>query len=266
MLSFIKKLNFTIDYFSPLDQFDIINPYIFEGISLFNGYSITVFFVIELIFVVLILLSLLQKFKTFFKKTFWLGLIYLVLGIISSTNQRYKTRAGYFIPIFLIILFSNYLGQIPIIKAVTAYISFPIYFSGVLHIIVNFLAIFAFSFILFLGFFVPAGMPAAMSPILCIVEAISHIIKLFSLAIRLFANMFAGHVLLHILCQAAFKTLLVVTLILVGIAGAISISFIIQILELFICFLQTFIFLLLASIYVGELSHLTDEGTLPSTK
>jgi F-type H+-transporting ATPase subunit a len=255
MLNLVKNKT---DYFSPLDQFDIINPYIVEGISLFNGYSITVFLVVSFIFIFLNLANLLQKVHIFFKSIILSNLILLMLGITSSTNQRSKTRISYFMPIFLIILFCNYIGQIPIIKAVTAYISFPLYFSGILHIIVNFLAIFLFSFILFLGFFVPAGMPAAMSPILCVVEAISHIIKLFSLAIRLFANIFAGHVLLHILCQAAFQTLLVTTLILIGIAGVVSISFIIQVLELFICFLQTFIFLLLASIYVGELSHLTD--------
>jgi F-type H+-transporting ATPase subunit a len=220
------------------------------------------FLVVELFLIITTFCGIIKKIFNFLKSSIWSNLINLILGVLSSTQQRYKVRSGYFIPIFFFLLLSNYFGQIPLVKAVTAYITVPVYFSGLLHIIVNFLAIFVFSFVLFLNFFVPAGIPAIMSPFLSIVEIISHVIKLFSLAIRLFANMFAGHVLLHILCQAAFKTLLIVALILIGVIGAISVSFIIQILELFICLLQTFVFVLLASIYIGELGHLVEEGPL----
>ena len=47
--------------------------------------------------------------------------------------------------------------------------------------------------------FVPSGVPVLLLPFLVIIEVISHIAKIFSLSIRLFANMMSGHVLLHIL-------------------------------------------------------------------
>ena len=47
--------------------------------------------------------------------------------------------------------------------------------------------------------FVPSNVPVLLLPFLVVIEIISHIAKIFSLAIRLFANMMSGHVLLHIL-------------------------------------------------------------------
>ena len=49
--------------------------------------------------------------------------------------------------------------------------------------------------------FVPSNVPVVLLPFLVIIEIISHVAKIFSLAIRLFANMMSGHVLLHILRQ-----------------------------------------------------------------
>merc|ERR1712110_545725 len=51
----------------------------------------------------------------------------------------------------------------------------------------------------FYKMFVPSNVPVVLLPFLVIIEIISHVAKIFSLAIRLFANMMSGHVLLHIL-------------------------------------------------------------------
>jgi len=52
-----------------------------------------------------------------------------------------------------------------------------------------------------LVFFLPGGSPLALSPFLVIIELISYIARVFSLSIRLFANLMAGHTLLKILAE-----------------------------------------------------------------
>jgi len=47
--------------------------------------------------------------------------------------------------------------------------------------------------------FLPQNIPFLITPVLCLIEIISYFIRIFSLAIRLFANILAGHILLHLL-------------------------------------------------------------------
>jgi len=56
----------------------------------------------------------------------------------------------------------------------------------------------------FFTLFLPSGAPIIIVPFLVIIELISYIARVFSLAIRLFANMMAGHTLLKILIGFAF--------------------------------------------------------------
>lgn len=97
--------------------------------------------------------------------------------------------------------------------------------------------------------FVPQGVPLVLLPFLVIIELISHTAKIFSLSIRLFANMMSGHVLLHILTGFALLlakiNLLFVYLPIILITAIIS-------LEFGIGFLQGYVLLTLLSIYFEE--------------
>lgn len=97
--------------------------------------------------------------------------------------------------------------------------------------------------------FVPQNVPTLLIPFLVIIELISHIAKVFSLAIRLFANMMSGHVLLHILTgfvlDLAKKNLLFTIFPLVLIMA-------IVLLEYGITVLQAYVFITLLSIYFEE--------------
>jgi F-type H+-transporting ATPase subunit a len=90
------------------------------------------------------------------------------------------------------------------------------------------------------------GMKLFISPIMTPVEIIGKITKPLALAIRLFANMIAGHVLVLALISMVF----VFGSYWIGLipAGA---AFAIMILELFVAFLQAFVFTLLVSVFVG---------------
>jgi len=53
----------------------------------------------------------------------------------------------------------------------------------------------------FFGLFLPSGAPIALAPLLVFIELLSYFARVFSLAIRLFANLMSGHTLLKILSE-----------------------------------------------------------------
>jgi F-type H+-transporting ATPase subunit a len=59
-----------------------------------------------------------------------------------------------------------------------------------------------------MGLFIPTGTPLQISLLLVLIEIVSYIARLFSLAIRLFANMMAGHTLLKILIGFSYIMLI----------------------------------------------------------
>lgn len=96
-------------------------------------------------------------------------------------------------------------------------------------------------------------------PFLVIIEIISHIAKVFSLAIRLFANMMSGHVLIHILMGFLIK--IGKNSILIAIFPMILIVAIFF-LEYGITFLQAYVFVTLVSIYFEENFSFSKEDEL----
>ena len=102
----------------------------------------------------------------------------------------------------------------------------------------------------FFDLFLPNGAPFALAPFLVVVEIISFIARLFSLAIRLFANIMSGHTLLKIL--AGFGWILLIKLAsLLGFVPVIVV-FVITGLEIVIAFLQAYVFTVLSAIYLNE--------------
>lgn len=96
--------------------------------------------------------------------------------------------------------------------------------------------------------FIPHGVPAALVPLMFVIEIIGMLVKPFALTIRLFANMTAGH-----LVMLSFFGLVY----LFGALGlpALGMAIAISALELFVCFVQAYIFTYLSIIFVGASVH-----------
>ncbi len=102
----------------------------------------------------------------------------------------------------------------------------------------------------YLAHFCPG--PLFMAPLLVPVEIIGLIAKIFALAVRLFANMIAGHILLAVLLSFILSAGAVSAGLGLGVgalvvAGSVAINF----LELFVAFLQAFIFTFLTTLFIG---------------
>jgi F-type H+-transporting ATPase subunit a len=105
----------------------------------------------------------------------------------------------------------------------------------------------------FFSFFLPKGVPIFLSPLLIVIEVISYFTRPFSLSIRLFANMMAGHTLLKVVGGFVFPLGAISAVFgIVPIAGLVAITG----LEFLIAFLQAYIFTILTCIYINDAVHL----------
>jgi F-type H+-transporting ATPase subunit a len=103
----------------------------------------------------------------------------------------------------------------------------------------------------YLKTFVPAGVPRAMIPMMAVLETISHVFRVVSLSVRLYANMLAGHMLILVSIGLIFILGGVTFYIVVPIAFVIGIAF--YLFEvLIVVTIQAFIFAALTAIYIGS--------------
>lgn len=250
--------------YSPLEQFEILPLLTGSLLTVHGSSNLTnhwLFTNMDLTFLVglvefLVLLAVLGN-STFFslvfnRCAFFLGeVVKMVVGSVGKVGQ---THVGIVVTLLVFIVLFNVLGLVPFGFCVTSHI-----------VVTQFLGVFAVGGLTLkgiqnLGFkwlnlFVPRNVPLAMLPFLGLIELVSYASRALSLSIRLFANMVAGHALLHILMGALLN---VFTLQL----GGVLIGFIfffpfllilaISVLELGIAFLQGYVFVTLYLIYTSD--------------
>jgi len=135
--------------------------------------------------------------------------------------------------------------------AVTSHFIWTVYFSTSLCLGIFFIGLINHGF-KFLKIFLPE-VPLLLVPLMVMIEIASYIIRSFSLAIRLSANIMAGHTLTHIMGEACVKGVsmgvdLTVILVLLVIA--------IFVLELGVACLQAYVFTLLLAMYLNDAVNL----------
>lgn len=151
--------------------------------------------------------------------------------------------------LFFFILGLNMMGLIPLFSTATANISVT---AGLATVTLMFMiggGIVRNGVRGFIKSFMPSGVPWPILIILFPIEIIGMFIKPFALTIRLFANMLAGHIVLFSLIGLAVMFGVIGAI--PGIAMAVAIYF----LEIFIAFLQAFIFTVLSAMFIGSFLH-----------
>jgi F-type H+-transporting ATPase subunit a len=171
------------------------------------------------------------------------------LGLIKEqTGLRGINYFPLIFNVFILILCLNLLGLVPFNFTVTAQIA--VTFTMALSFFIGFIIIgFKEQGLLFLKIFVPSGIPNWLLPLLVLIEIMSFFLRPLSLSIRLFANMLAGHVLLHIIAGAVIVALLTNFLI-AFVPWLFIIVFLV--LEIGIAFLQAYVFSILLCIYLHD--------------
>src|SRR4029450_12971908 len=151
--------------------------------------------------------------------------------------------------LFLFFFFCNWLGLIPGTYTVTSQIIVTAVFAGFVYTLSIVLG-FSLHGMKFLGILVPPGTPGWLLPLMIPIELISQLARPISLAVRLFANMTAGHVILGVLFGLAVSGGLLIG----WLPFAVTIAM--NGLEVGIAFIQAYIFTVLTCVYLGDAFHL----------
>nr|YP_010891568.1 ATP synthase F0 subunit 6 [Sarcophaga argyrostoma]WJL93933.1 ATP synthase F0 subunit 6 [Sarcophaga argyrostoma] len=177
-------------------------------------------------------------------------------NILLTLHKEFKTLLGpmgtngstfLFVSLFSMILFNNFMGLFPYIFTSTSHLTLTLTLALPLWL----------SFMLFgwinntqhmFAHLVPQGTPAVLMPFMVCIETISNIIRPGTLAVRLTANMIAGHLLLTLLGNTgpSMSTILLSVLIITQIA--------LLVLESAVAMIQSYVFAVLSTLYSSEVN------------
>jgi F-type H+-transporting ATPase subunit a len=250
---------YSYNMYSPLEQFEIFSILITKKfcscsqITLSN-LSLTEIFIISSFFFLYLCFYVIDSQKP----TMWQYIGYKYFSQILQIMRDLITIVigkqyyySFFIFIFIFINISNLFGLIPYTFAITAQFSVTFLLAFLFFLTINYTGIF-YQGTQLLRLFYPSGTPLIIIPLLTIIEFISYFARIFSLGIRLFANITAGHILLKILSWFVY---LLIEVFFISLIGFLIIS-ILWVLEFFISILQAYVFLILLCIYLTEVLQL----------
>ncbi|RPF72631.1 F0F1 ATP synthase subunit A [Aurantiacibacter spongiae] len=180
----------------------------------------------------------------------------------ANVGKNGRKYVPYIFSLFMFILFANLLGLLPLGVIGLHPFTFTSHFT-----ITGVLAIISFGIVLIVGFwkhglhffslFIPSGTPLPMAIIIFPIELVSFLFRPFSLGLRLFVAMMAGHVLLEVLSSfvidgwnagAGYGVLVGIPAFLLMIA--------ICALEILVAAIQAYVFALLSSLYINDAENL----------
>nr|QBF44172.1 ATP synthase F0 subunit 6 [Thaumalea sp. ZK-2019] len=177
-------------------------------------------------------------------------------NVMLTLHKEFKTLLGpmghngstfIFISLFAMILYNNFLGLFPYIFTSTSHLTFtlalalPMWLSFMIYGWLN-------NTQHMFAHLVPQGTPAVLMPFMVCIETISNVIRPGTLAVRLAANMIAGHLLLTLLGNtgASMSYALVSLLIITQIA--------LLVLESAVAVIQSYVFAILSTLYSSEVN------------
>nr|UFZ13441.1 ATP synthase F0 subunit 6 [Ctenochauliodes nigrovenosus] len=190
---------------------------------------------------------------------FWLlptRFSFLWINILTTLHKEFKTLLGpssfqgstfIFINLFSMILFNNFLGLFPYIFTSTSHLTmtltlaFPLWLSFMIYGWLNHTQhMFAH--------LVPQGTPPVLMPFMVCIETISNVIRPGTLAVRLAANMIAGHLLLTLLGNTGPScSMTILSLLIIG-------QLLLLMLESAVAIIQSYVFTILSTLYSSEVN------------
>jgi F-type H+-transporting ATPase subunit a len=179
--------------------------------------------------------------------------------IANAVRESAGTEGMRFFPfvfsLFMFLVVSNVIGLIPHSFTVASHLIVTVALALLVFFIV---VIYGFwrNGLGFLRLFVPRGIPIFILPLIVAIEVLSFVSRPISHSVRLFANMLAGHITLHVF--AGFITLLIAWGGVLGWLGAaLPLTLVVALfaLELLVAFLQAYVFAILTCIYLNDAIH-----------
>nr|AID67381.1 ATP synthase F0 subunit 6 [Biston panterinaria]AID67393.1 ATP synthase F0 subunit 6 [Biston panterinaria]ANW36786.1 ATP synthase F0 subunit 6 [Biston panterinaria] len=166
---------------------------------------------------------------------------------ILLKNNYFQGSTFIFISLFSFILFNNFLGLFPYIFTSTSHlnlslsISLPLWLSFMLYGWIN-------NYQHMFSHMIPQGTPTVLMPFMVLIETISNIIRPGTLAVRLTANMIAGHLLMTLLSSTGSNMTYYMVMILI------MIQMLLLILESAVAVIQSYVIAILSTLYSSEVN------------
>jgi len=182
----------------------------------------------------------------------------VAIGMIGPEGIKYYP---YLLSIFLFILVGNLFEVTPLINfPITSRMAIPAFLALVTYLIFVFVGLAKNGFGYLGGIVWPKSVPVALRPLVGLIEFVSYFaIRPFSLAVRLFANMVAGHVMLTLLLVTGWVFMTAFGEVSIAKQGAGFLWFTfglgIYMFEILVAVLQAYIFTLLSAVYIESSIH-----------
>lgn len=177
----------------------------------------------------------------------------ICVDVMGPEGKKYFPFLG---TMFFFVLFNNLLGNIPPALPGTGTVGTTFTWAIIVFIFYNAVGIKKVGLVKYIKGFVPHGTPFWLAPLIFLLELISHLLRPFTLGIRLFANMYAGHIMLGVF--AIFVAIFVERFSAVSIAVvplAFFMQVILRVFELMVAVLQAYIFTILTAVYLDGALH-----------
>jgi F-type H+-transporting ATPase subunit a len=233
--------------FHPLDQFEVHRMFGEGPIHWYTITNVTMWMAIAVVCIVLLLVIGTRKRAVVPSRT--QSVAETLYGFVYTMVEDVTGKDGikyfpYIFTLFIFILFSNFLGLLPMAFtttshiAVTAILAFAVFFTvTILGFVKNGAA--------FLGLFWVSSAPLALRPILAVIEIISYFVRPVSHSIRLAGNLMAGHAVLKVFAGFAQVGLLVAPIAILGVVA-------IYALEVLVSAIQAYVFTILTCVYLKD--------------
>jgi len=248
----VEHLNHLIEefYIHPIKG---IGPWKLFGIDMTPSKAVIVMWLaVILVFLILFIASrrvrlIPKKFQSLIEIAFEFVNNDIIVTMMGAGNANWFPLLA---ALFFFILFCNLLGLIPFSFTPTSSINVTATLAIMVFIIVQFTGTKKHNPVGYVKSWVPSGIPVGIAVIMFPIELVSQLVKPFSLAVRLFANMLAGHLVL-----GSFLGLILLSanylIAPFPLAGAI----VIYVLELLFAFIQAYVFTFLTAMYIGDALH-----------
>lgn len=167
-----------------------------------------------------------------------------------TIGKGFEKFLPYLLTVFFFILTCNFLGLLPYGSTATGNISVTATLAIISFFVIQIGGIWKNGFFGYFKGLLPHGLPVWLIPIMFVVELLGLVTKPFALAIRLFANMTAGHIVILALLGLIFilHTYVVVPV-------SIAFALFIFLLEILVALIQAYIFTMLSSLFIGMAVH-----------
>ncbi len=167
-----------------------------------------------------------------------------------TIGKGYEKFLPFLLTVFFFILVCNFLGLLPYGATATSNISVTATLAIISFIVIQAGGIIKNGPIGYFKGLMPSGLPLPLVPVIFVIEILGLFTKPFALAVRLFANMTAGHIVIMALLGLIFilQTYFVAPV-------SVAFALFIYLLEILVALIQAYIFTMLSSLFIGMAVH-----------